>query len=356
MSFISAMLLTVASSQASPAIDINTDDYHIETIKNAIPIKRTSPRYPANAARKGQEGWVQVSYVVNEKGEVESAVVENSSGIASFEKAALRAVKSWEFSPATQNKKPVKQCQNQIQLDFRLHQADKGVSRKFLTRYKKLVTDIENDALENVPQQITELRALNLGNFTEDSYFWFAKSRYYNKVGDQVKELHALDNFIHQGKDYMKREVFVASVARAIALKLDQNKLKSAARTFEMLSETRGAEAYTKELFPYIDKVQALIDDKNRPIWVQGKISEHALWRHELVRNAFTIANIQGDLTSLEVRCANQYSVYEITQGIQWNIPQSWQGCLVFVHGRQGASFNLIETAAAVQQSATDKA
>ncbi|KZN44100.1 energy transducer TonB [Pseudoalteromonas luteoviolacea] len=356
MSFISAMLLSAVSSQVTPANNPQIGDIHKETIVNAVAVKRVEPVYPVQAARKGQEGWVELSYVVNENGEVESVLVENSSGIRSFEKAALNAVKQWKFDPATQNNKPVKQCQNQIQMNFLLNNAEVGVSRRFLGRYKKLITKIENNELEGVPEKLEELRAINLGNFTENSHFWTAEARYYYKTGEKEKELEALNKVAYRGKEYLNRDMYVASVARATILNLEKNKLKHAMLMFDKLSQTKGGESHTKQLFPYIDKVEAFIADESKQIWVQGEISERSIWQHDLARSAFTIANVQGNLTSLEVRCANQYSVYDVKQGLQWNIPQSWQRCRVYVHGSKGATFNLVETSSTEQTPSTGKA
>ncbi|OCQ22770.1 hypothetical protein A7985_02085 [Pseudoalteromonas luteoviolacea] len=351
MNLISAMILTAASSQVGNALDIETNDFLRETITNAVPIERPPATFPRKAAERGQEGWVQLSYVVNEKGEVESAVVEKSSGITSFEKAALKAVKKWQFEPAVQNGKPIKQCKSQVQMDFKLHNAQKGVSRRFLSRYKSLVAKIESNDLEGVPEKIEELREMNLGNFTEDSYFWAVISRYHLKTGNELEELNALENLVRRGKNYLQDDMYSASVARATLLNLKHNKLKNAMRTFDTLTEIKGAEDITKKIAPYIDQVHAFIDDDSKQIWVKGEISEQALWHHELVRSAFTITNIEGDLTSLEVRCLNQFSVYDVQPGLQWNIPAGWRGCQVYVHGSEGASFNLVETALAKKKA-----
>ena len=68
---------------------------HIATVIEAQPIKRVDPKYPPTSARKSQEGWVKVSFVINKDGEVEDPVVQDSSGLKAFEKATLRAVKRW---------------------------------------------------------------------------------------------------------------------------------------------------------------------------------------------------------------------------------------------------------------------
>ena len=58
------------------------------------------PDYPAEALRRGIEGWVVLSIVVSAVGEVEQASVIATSGHAALDAAALAAVRAWGFRPA----------------------------------------------------------------------------------------------------------------------------------------------------------------------------------------------------------------------------------------------------------------
>ena len=66
-----------------------------------------SPTYPAEAKRRRQEGTVLLRLRVGERGQVEFVSVKDSSGHASLDTAAVRAVKSWLFEPARKNGTPV---------------------------------------------------------------------------------------------------------------------------------------------------------------------------------------------------------------------------------------------------------
>jgi protein TonB len=56
---------------------------------------------------------------VNAKGRVESVEIERSSGSASLDQAASRAVKRWEFDPARRGTQPVASTVT-VPLRFRL--------------------------------------------------------------------------------------------------------------------------------------------------------------------------------------------------------------------------------------------
>jgi TonB family protein len=57
------------------------------------------PEYPREAFRRGQEGWVDVELTVDASGRVLGAEVIASQPRGLFERAALRAVRQWQFEP-----------------------------------------------------------------------------------------------------------------------------------------------------------------------------------------------------------------------------------------------------------------
>lgn len=69
-------------------------------ITPAVIIKREPPRYPTRAINRGIEGWVEVKFKVDTKGEPMEIEVVNSEPKGVFESAATRAVKRWRFTPA----------------------------------------------------------------------------------------------------------------------------------------------------------------------------------------------------------------------------------------------------------------
>ena len=56
-------------------------------------LTRVDPKYPVSAARKGHEGWVKMSYVIDEQGNVQDPIVEDHGGNKAFKQKALTALK-----------------------------------------------------------------------------------------------------------------------------------------------------------------------------------------------------------------------------------------------------------------------
>jgi protein TonB len=65
------------------------------------------PRYPDSARRRGIEGTVIVKAYVTEQGRVKEVQVEQSTGHADLDQAAVEAVGRWRFDPARRGRQPV---------------------------------------------------------------------------------------------------------------------------------------------------------------------------------------------------------------------------------------------------------
>ncbi|SQH76125.1 Protein TonB [Shewanella benthica] len=87
---------------------------------DATPIIRIQPQYPIAAARDGKEGWVQLSFTINELGGVEDVKIIKAEPKRLFNKEAKRALKKWKYKPKIVDGKALKQTGMKVQLDFTL--------------------------------------------------------------------------------------------------------------------------------------------------------------------------------------------------------------------------------------------
>jgi len=72
-----------------------------------VPVKTPPPEFPSDMQRQGISGVVAVRVVIDEKGSVSECSVSKSSH-AEFEQAAVSAVKTWKFKPASKGGVAVK--------------------------------------------------------------------------------------------------------------------------------------------------------------------------------------------------------------------------------------------------------
>lgn len=87
---------------------------------DATPIVRIEPKYPIQAARDGKEGWVTLSFTINEIGGVEDVDVIDADPKRVFDKEAKRALRKWKYKPKVVDGKAMKQPGLTVRLDFNM--------------------------------------------------------------------------------------------------------------------------------------------------------------------------------------------------------------------------------------------
>ena len=87
---------------------------------DARPIVRIDPQYPADAARDGIEGWVELSFSIDESGAVRDVVVIDAEPKRTFDRAAKRALQRWKYQAKREDGKFVVQEGLSVMLEFKL--------------------------------------------------------------------------------------------------------------------------------------------------------------------------------------------------------------------------------------------
>lgn len=108
----------------TPKADTSPNTVLSLTEGDARPIVRISPQYPVQPAREGIEGWVQLSFSINELGGVEDISVVDAEPKRVFNRAAIRALRKWKYRPKMIDGKSVKQVNMFVRLDFNLEGSD----------------------------------------------------------------------------------------------------------------------------------------------------------------------------------------------------------------------------------------
>ena len=126
-------------SLAQDEIDVVPTD----TFIMPVPIERAPPPYPPNEEYQNREGWVILSYIITPEGGIAEPMIEDSSGGEAFEKAALRALSRWRYSPATVGGEPVEQSMTKVRLVFQL-EGSQGARSRFIRTYREAATLISS--------------------------------------------------------------------------------------------------------------------------------------------------------------------------------------------------------------------
>jgi len=87
---------------------------------DATPIVRIDPKYPPEAARDGKEGWVELSFTINEVGGVDDVEVIDADPKRIFDREAKRALRKWKYRPKVVDGIAQRQPGLKVRLDFTL--------------------------------------------------------------------------------------------------------------------------------------------------------------------------------------------------------------------------------------------
>jgi TonB family protein len=321
----------------------------IDSLILATPVKRIAPKYPSRAARSGQEGWVQLSFVVSKDGDVEDVLVLNNAGSNDFIAEAKKAVKKWHYSPAlNSNGDAIESCQNSVQLDFRLGKS--GISKKFKRIFDRASTNLDEENITELKESIDDINNYKNKNISDLAWAHYLQFRYYLLTENKIEQYHHLKQVSRYAKPATKQmsstlpeSISVDILHRLFIFQLEKQLFTKAMSTFELLTkfENEAAQQFVKSNKSIIQNIQHLVQSET-PILVQGELTKN-VWTHELIRNSFSITNIHGDLDKLEVRCQHKRNIFTVQPDNQWTIPDSWGQCSVLVEGQKHASFKLIE-------------
>ena len=329
-------LLSIATSQAFANEEAISK--YLTTIEQPSPIKRVHPKYPMSAAREAREGWVKLSFVIEKNGSVSNVLVNESSGSKDFDREAKRAVAKWKYEPAYENGKPIQQCANSVQLAFRMTKdGEQKVTQKFYRIYQKASTALAEKDLQTVKDDLTKLNKFRYRHLSENNYYHLLAADYHKELGNKQQEFfHLSRTRFHQAND--KLSIYNRQFWLAIKLNL----FKQAQNALNRIKKLDESQPYLDKFEQAMVKVESAITGADN-IVVNGNMNNNEFWHYNLVRKAFSITDIEGELVKLDVRCSNKRHVYTIEENNTWKIPDSWESCDLFIYGDDNSQFKLIE-------------
>ena len=321
----------------------------ISAFTPATPLKRVDPRYPSQAIRKGREGWVRLSYVIDEEGRVKDPVVEDFFGSPSFKRSALSAVKKWQYNPAIKDGEPTQQCHQAVQMDFAIS-GKSGATRKFIKAYKDADERFNAGDVDAADEALKKLLAWDTLNRYENTWLLNLESHIASKQGDVEREAQSLTRLLaSNGSKRFNNMVFdedyvAYALQRKIILDAQRGYYAEALKSYTTLQDMEAQETRIGEIAPLISQIEESIASEQN-LTVPVTIGSDGNWFHTLVRSKFAFGNIQGELDTVEVRCDTHREKFTVAEAHVWQIPSSWGQCQVMVKGDSETKFDLIEVA-----------
>lgn len=82
-------------------------------------LRQVQPTFPPEAARRRQQGWVELSFTIGVDGRVSNVTVVGAQPPRAFDRAAIAAMEQWTFEPALRDGQPIP-SRGARRMEFRL--------------------------------------------------------------------------------------------------------------------------------------------------------------------------------------------------------------------------------------------
>lgn len=349
-----SILLALCFS-ATLASERDVSDPEVESIlesaslsTRAKQIKRDAPKYPPYELRRNREAWVHVTYCIDESGAIQNVSILDSIGSEKFDKAAIETVENWRYEPALQNGKPAWQSRNEVYIMFALSD-NKGGTRKFIKRFREISELLDEEKLDEADVLFQDTYENFDMSLYELSKLWAQKVRIDWPRGDWYKTEMSLHRATASHGEWIEKASYQRLLALRTEVQIRLGKYGSADHSFRDLVEDAGSDAdEVVALQPTIDKMRAMIESDN-VLQINAEVRKKGecnycnnSWDFRPVRNDFTLANVQGTLRSLDMRCDNKRFESAISASVEWHIPQSWGECHIQIYGEPGTTFDVL--------------
>jgi TonB family protein len=337
-----AASLPAAEEPAAPAATSSPatpDAVPIELFQAPKPLKIRSLDYPRSQSQVGNEGWVELGFMIDPKGKPYEITVVDSSGIEAFEEEALNAARNWVFEPARLGNEPI-DAGFGFKVTFAMTQPASGASQEFVRAYKPLVKAIEAGDRARADELLAQLEAKNL---YEDAFKHVARFQYHRKWGTEREQLADLKRAVagEKAPRYLSKELFVGVLDAMLTLETTAQDFGHALKTWERLRPLASKDLATKWQ-PAIDQILAL-QSSDRPFKMAAHIEKGTSWNGQLLRNRFHINVKTGQVSEIKLRCEKTYVFFRYEPELEYTVDARSGNCGIEVVGEHDTEFDLVQ-------------
>jgi hypothetical protein len=307
------------------------------------PVSQPAPPQPSNRIGLPVQGWAIVRYSVNADGATENVRVTAAVPPSIDTTATIEAVESWTFSPAMRDGEAVAWHNNESAIAYGTAEPDAEVSEDFQERYEEVrlilegAQPIDYGAARNSNTFLLEETAIQRGELG----LALAQSAIISIGLEQPQDAYekltlATDPRINAltGQSLFAALQLRGQIAGLLGRSLD------ALETYERIESRLGPEQ-DNPFAALIADLRQLRQDRE-VLEVLGSVDDH-LWHIGTDRRIFTIANIDGAVDKIEVECDGRRASLEFQPDVEWQLPDSWGDCELFVDADPGTMFNFYE-------------
>ena len=346
--FVIATIPTFVNAQQNFDIDV--------TNTGAVAaIQQDSPGYPGDKVRRGQEGWVRMSYVVTAEGGATAPIILNSSGGRGFEYEARKALPEWRFEART-SESPY----NIVNIRSEINRGRDAATSNFIRRTKRILMHLHSEEIAAARKQVDD--AYNMGgwNLYESTMLWMMLGRVDGAEGNNAGKLEMYMRALEVGNNAaLPADDRVELLEKIFLLQSHFQHHAAALRTVARLKKLKGHEPTLQRIADRAAGIEQILATENVTS-ASATISNpcdcddgEPLWHYVPARRTFSFANTNGNVERFEARCEGQRISGAVELNKFWSLAPEWGFCRVIVFGGDGATFDFLEHLSDDDQSAS---
>lgn len=215
------------------------------------------PEFPKSEYKQGREGWVVLSYELGGDGTVVSASISDSSGNRVFDEAALEVVGNWSLGATAER-------DSSVLINFVFEEKKPRLSRKFMSRNKKVHKALDSSRLDLAQELVEEIRAMRRLNPFELAYSFVAEARIEEARGDKAGQLMCFRRAMLSGGRWLQDETYVKLLYATTVLGLQQKDYVSAVRDYDLLAQFESGRALASRIETPIQAARQFLATRDR--------------------------------------------------------------------------------------------
>lgn len=307
---------SISASNFSPA----------ELIKNL-----NSKKPNETSSRSRSEGWVDISYLVDEQGIAGNLVVVDSSENDHVISQAHKYLSRLHFSPAIYNDQAVVSA---AKLLFRTDKSFYGnpndmVSRSFRDRYNKINKLLAQEKMEEVKYKLEKLGKNSVNNLAEKAMFAWIRSVYAYRQSEWLLYERSITTAVHL------RYLLPTKMAMKATINLFEwykykKQYKNALGVLGNLGNIDNARMDPAILASLEQSIHDLVESEPE-LTITTSPTDRGVWLHSPTRATFSLSSSQGSVTSVELRCDNSHYKFSGAVVENYTIPEGYLNCTLLV-------------------------
>ncbi len=310
-------------------------------VKTFVPPKRVfaeAPEYPRISQRRGHEGWVQLSYMINPEGKPYDITVVDSSDNHRFEDAAIKAAAQWRYDPAELDGQAIDAGTSGM-ITFELSGGAVGATSAFITNYRSVGRHVKSGDRQKAEKALARLENQKKDLY-EEAYYQLARYTVALAWGNEREQYTALRKATaRDGKrGFLPDELLTQMLIQTLRLELKLNLVTQARVTANILKERELAENVKKMVENIHAQTQA-IKESGKPFLVNASIDGTNRAVYRLTHPTFSLLNVEGDIAELRLHCQKGYVGFAFDPELSYSVEPDWGWCNLSVIGSPDTEF-----------------